>query len=401
MNHPIPIASLLCLLLACQTAPTPPPLPEAVVYQPQAYVVPAADHLDLYWGWFTWDPDTYPRRVDPDRFDILVSRSGPDALEVWVQVDAPANHFRLEDLSSGEAVYVAVRAVAAEAEPAQSPVLLGVPRHLAPATPLLPGEPAAQSGGSWAPGGQALAYTRWPADSAHAPEVVIHDFATGKASPLGRGRGPAWAPEGGAIAYREAAGEGRFFITLHNPGGTERLVAEPAAYRHLAWSPDARQLLYEVEPADGQPAQIGVFTLNSAGPEPLPLTGSPAFATWHPNGDLLAYGQETSLTGWDIQAYTPALQAETPLLATPWQEQHPAFSPDGGRMAFISDRSGLPAVWVVNLITQALHQLTDGQSAPLYPHDQHLSWDPAGRQVIFTGMVDRTHFQLMAVPAPD
>ena len=51
----------------------------------------------------------------------------------------------------------------------------------------------------------------------------------------------------------------------------------------------------------------------------------------------------------------------------------PSFSPDGKRMAFISNASGIPQVWVMSLDGGEATQLTDLQD-PV----QSVHWSPAG-----------------------
>jgi Tol biopolymer transport system component len=391
------IGGLLCLCLACQKASIPLPPSEAVVYQPQAYVVPSATGLDIYWGWFTWDSITYPPRRDPDRFEILVSSQGPEAWTAVDQVPRHTTHYTLSSLTAGEEIYVAVRALAAGAEPAQSVPLLGMPGALPVPWPLMDRGAERQSGGSWSPDGQVLAYTRWPKDTLLGPSVYLHTFATGKSLLLGPGQYPVWAPEGGSIAYLAPAGDGLHFLTLFSGGGGDRLTPEAAAYRHLAWSPDARQLLYEVATPEPEPIRLGLFSL-ADGLRELSLSGRPAYTTWHPQGQRLAFARPHNATGWDLYTYDPDTHQEQVLLQSVWEETRPAFSPDGTQLAFVSDRSGLPAIWVMDLASAQLQQLTDGLHHPLPPHHRRLAWDPAGRQILFTAQVDSAHHQLFVVP---
>jgi len=253
-----------------------------------------------------------------------------------------------------------------------------------------------QSHGSWAPDGSALAYTRWPLDSLMPPEVYLHTFGTGKSVRLGPGLGPVWAPEGGGIAFLQPAEEGRFHVMFHEEGTTAQWSTEALAIRHLAWSPDGQQLMYELPQPEFERVRLGFFEVNGQ-PWSLDLSGGPAFSTWHPNGNLLAFARYLPRTGWDLHVYDPLSHHEQPLLQSLWQESHPAFSPDGGRLAFVSDRSGLPAIWLYDLITQKLRPLTDGKAFPLHPEYRQLSWDPEGRQLLYTGLRDNQETQLMVV----
>lgn len=65
---------------------------------------------------------------------------------------------------------------------------------------------------------------------------------------------------------------------------------------------------------------------------------------------------------------------------TPWREVHPRWSPDGKRIAFISDRSGREEIWVADERGQNLQQLTD--------HDcdkTPVTWAPDSKSFLWTG----------------
>lgn len=56
----------------------------------------------------------------------------------------------------------------------------------------------------------------------------------------------------------------------------------------------------------------------------------------------------------------------------------PAFSPDGTRLAFASNRSGQWDIWLVDTNGKSPTQITDNPAADLHP-----SWSPDGKQLVF------------------
>ncbi len=68
-----------------------------------------------------------------------------------------------------------------------------------------------------------------------------------------------------------------------------------------------------------------------------------------------------------------------PLSAGTFQDLHPAWSPDGGRIAFASDRGGRFEIWVVDAAGGEPRQVTAGPGPKTWP-----AWSPDGRRLLFT-----------------
>ena len=63
----------------------------------------------------------------------------------------------------------------------------------------------------------------------------------------------------------------------------------------------------------------------------------------------------------------------------PWRDTLPAWSPDGGRMAYVSDRDGTPQIRVRRLDSGADERITRLEAPPLT-----VAWSPDGRSLAFT-----------------
>lgn len=57
----------------------------------------------------------------------------------------------------------------------------------------------------------------------------------------------------------------------------------------------------------------------------------------------------------------------------------PVWSPDGARIAFASNQGGKWAIYVIDLVTNEVHQLTDGATNAIAP-----AWSPDGKQLTFS-----------------
>jgi len=75
-----------------------------------------------------------------------------------------------------------------------------------------------------------------------------------------------------------------------------------------------------------------------------------------------------------------AAAAPFELTTAPARDSAPHWSPDGGRVAFLSDRGGTKQLWVIPADGGEAKALTSGPLAPAEPR-----WSPDGRWIAFTG----------------
>ena len=78
---------------------------------------------------------------------------------------------------------------------------------------------------------------------------------------------------------------------------------------------------------------------------------------------------------------TPEGEDILQLTTGPARDYWPAFSPDGTKIAFTSDRSGNYDIWVLDLASMELTQITDSRST-----DNQPCWSPDGSALLFASM---------------
>jgi Tol biopolymer transport system component len=166
--------------------------------------------------------------------------------------------------------------------------------------------------------------------------------------------------------------------------GEKIRVPGPGPVEAPVFLPDGRGIVYGLNRENDwdlwlQPLERG----RPVGP-PRRLTDQPgaeAVAAPTPDGRWIAYcrvlGKERNL--WLIPA---GGGAPRPLVQDPGISIHPAWSPDGGSLAFVSDRDGREHLYVAPVrdgtVIGAPKRLTEGEVTDYFP-----AWSPDGRRLAF------------------
>jgi Tol biopolymer transport system component/erythromycin esterase-like protein len=213
---------------------------------------------------------------------------------------------------------------------------------------------------------------------------------------------PAWSPDGRLVAYtRRREGTYREIWALRaadaSPDGTGsepvRLVSN---FRTLdsepAWSPDGRQIAFassqdsDVDPGDEAGVRLDIYLANLDGSGQVQLTGAGDEAlgtewntspTWSPDGGQIAF--QTNRDG-NNEIYLMAADgsAVRNLTRHAASDASPAWSPDGTTIAFVSDRDGNEEIYLVGVDGSGLRRLTHHPGP-----DKSPAWSPDGRWLAF------------------
>jgi Tol biopolymer transport system component len=212
------------------------------------------------------------------------------------------------------------------------------------------------------------------------------------ASPPGNFRTLALSPDARILAIdrRDPQGLPSVWLVDTDTGASTRLTAAYWASDPL-WSPDGRMLAYSI--AVDTPPNLVVRADNGRGPERRLTTtkGEQHYAnSFTPDGRLLIYHAITPTTGTDLHAVDVNDPASTPqrLLQTRANEHSARVSPDGRWVAYVSDESGQPEVYVARFpeMQGTVRVSNSGGARP--------SWRRDGSELFYLAPGGR----LMAVP---
>lgn len=198
----------------------------------------------------------------------------------------------------------------------------------------------------------------------------------------------ATSPDGGSIAFVTAAGTGRgseidvYDVDLH---AHYRLQADPGVIDGLAWAPDGLALAYRVDAGDTRHRVIHVRSLRD-GSNTVVAIGQVSQPQWQADRQHLFVTApvtlSTGITVTKVFRFTIGGQPGSPRpsdgLPSDTAVDVSSFSPsvDGHQVAFISDASGLPSVWLMNADGTGLTQLT-GQDGDEFPYAaEGAAWTP-------------------------
>jgi Tol biopolymer transport system component/DNA-binding winged helix-turn-helix (wHTH) protein len=230
------------------------------------------------------------------------------------------------------------------------------------------------TGVSWTPDGQGIVFAARRAPSTNMA-LFLYSLDTGQVQQLSMPAPdfndgfPVISPDGQFLAFARRIAEstnGNVFVqhldALRPVGPAQPLTSGNDSSR-LDWMPDSRTIVFTRVARNGPP---GLYTVSVAGGEPAALltnlqAASPSVAR---DGRRVAYERVTTdMNIWRIAG--PAQPADAKRVPSPERiidstspDIHPQISPDGRRIAFVSQRSGTPEIWASKFDGSQQMQLT-------------------------------------------
>lgn len=205
-------------------------------------------------------------------------------------------------------------------------------------------------------------------------------------------------PDNLSVAYVRASPDGRkIAVSVHNPerGAAEIWVYDtgskvnrvvvpgPGINDKPVWSPDGARLLYSRGLGGGPKLYVRGLGEGDR-EEPLPSTDLQLPTDWSRDGRFALF-QTDNVTDGDIGVVDLRTHKLTWLLNTPAHEASAVFSPDGSRMAFVSNDSGRLEAYVQPFESGETPRLAGERVRISTEGAQLIRWRGDGREICYLG----------------
>jgi dipeptidyl aminopeptidase/acylaminoacyl peptidase len=248
---------------------------------------------------------------------------------------------------------------------------------------------------------------------------------------------PHLSPDGKSVAYVHSVIDQKknkressiWVIAADGSAAARRITAEGSSANSPRWSPDGKTLAFLSSRGEGEGAKTQIQLLPMNGGEAIALTklknGVQAYQ-WSPDSTRIALVSATGPlddvkpadrksdvrhyshirykfndTGWFDEkrrhiwvVSVPKGEPKQLTEGQDWDDTDPQWSPDGTRIAFVSDRSGKAYddsnntdVWTISASGGALKKISDHAF-----DDESPRWSPDGKQILFNGQTARHQF---------
>jgi TolB protein len=189
----------------------------------------------------------------------------------------------------------------------------------------------------------------------------------------------------GRIAF--SSGTDDIYMVNADGSGLKRLTRGEDLEFDPTWSPDSQSIAYRHQTGDDSTTDI--FVMDANGSHRRNLTGSDRFGDWgpdwSPDGKWIAWNTASGGFVFDLGLIHPDGAGRRVIKAGVYVE-YPAWSPDGRRIAFMSQVAGEGSpydIFVMNADGTGVRRLTESAGSDGWP-----AWSPDGRQIVFSSVRD-------------
>ncbi len=264
-------------------------------------------------------------------------------------------------------------------------------------------------GVSWSPDGKWLVLANAPKPKGSG-SLFLLSVETGERRQLGAPQNgsdcfPVYSPDGKWIAFLRMGSVGEVFIAAASGDPkthpAKQLTFDGEPKLGLTWTASAREIVYSTLREYGG---SGLWRVPISGGERHRILPTLLFAA-NPNisrsGDRLAYTEswidsniyQSEVLGFAKPGVPQPFGESKKMIASSHEDHSPSFSPNGERIAFVSNRTGNSEIWTARRDGSGQTQLTHFESFTGTPR-----WSPDARWIVFDCII-RGNADIWVIPS--
>jgi len=253
---------------------------------------------------------------------------------------------------------------------------------------------------AWTSDGKSLVVVDWNASPAALAIVPVDGGTPARITkPPDGGEGdstPVVSPDGNTLAFVRKMGSngGDIYLCDLRGQGVRRLTFDDASMRGLSWMPDGQDLIFASTRGAG--TQLWRLPAYGGSPHMFALAGTNAsYPTVAASGKRIVYADNPSLTSiWRARLGADEDSVEEQeLVRSTGRQSWPAYSPDGSKIAYVSDDSGTEEIWICDANGGNRHRVSHFNG----PRVRRPRWSPDGKTILVSS--DEQGQGLYTIPA--
>ena len=238
---------------------------------------------------------------------------------------------------------------------------------------------------SWSPDGKRIAFV---SERDRNWEIYVMDADGGNQLNLTKNASedssPSWSPNGKRIAFMSLrdghiigfAPTFEIYVMDADGGNPQNLTNNPNDDRYPAWSPNGNRIVFSSEREGHFRGEVGItselYVMDADGGNQQRLAENRRhdwFPAWSPEGKRIAFASDRKgdLENFEIYVMDADGQNEQKLTNNRDYDWDPSWSPDSKRIAFMSDRNGSTDIYVIDADGGNLQNLTNNRHSDVSP----------------------------------